>query len=56
MNDADWLRKHLRGKVQRSAVQTPTSSRVKDLLRRAVVRVLRRGQSPSQSDTSDSAR
>ena len=56
MNDSDWLRKHLRGKVQRSAAQTPTQSRLKDALRRVVVRVLRRGQPPSQADRSDSAR
>jgi hypothetical protein len=55
VNDADWLRKHLRGKVQRSAVQTPTQSKLKDALRRVVVRVLR-GRQPNQSDTSDSAR
>lgn len=37
MNDADWLRKHLRGKTQRAKAETSDSR-----LRRVVGRVLKR--------------
>ena len=43
MNDADWLRKHLRGKAQRAGAETPTStvrSKVRGLVKRAARKVL----------------
>jgi hypothetical protein len=54
MNDADWLRKHVRGKVQRAAVETESSRGLKQRVRSLVSRVLRRlrpqsAQPPSSS-------
>ncbi len=49
MNDADWLRKHLRGKVQRSAVEGGDQG----LLRRLVYRTLRRLRSAARPKTSE---
>ncbi|MED5372416.1 MAG: hypothetical protein VX899_15455 [Myxococcota bacterium] len=59
MNDADWLRKHLRGKVQRARAKLPQgqasaappdpqalSERLKRRVHRAVERLGRRPKDP----------
>ena len=60
MNDADWLRKHVRGKVQRAAVETESSRGLKQRLRELLSRGLRRlrpqqDQRPSSSQADSSS-
>ena len=58
MNDADWLRKHMRGKVQRAAVETESSKGLKQRVRRLLSRALRGlrpSEAPDQSDQRPSA-
>ncbi|MCP4808087.1 MAG: hypothetical protein GY913_31475 [Proteobacteria bacterium] len=49
MNDADWMRKHLRGKVQRTAAETESTG-LKARMRRFVARVLRRVRPDEPAD------
>lgn len=52
MNDADWMRKHLRGKVQRTAAETESKG-LKARVRRLVAKVLRRLRPPSRGPVDD---
>ncbi len=54
MNDADWLRKHVRGKVQRAAVETESSTGLKQRVRRLVARALSHLRSQSVQPPSSS--